>query len=474
MRSCLRLVVFALSFYLCPVLSLLAEQSIDGHWEGAIRVVGMDLRMLVDFKSHEEVLMGTIDIPQQSGKGLRLTNVRYGPPKIHFELPASIGLAVFNGELNGDMISGDFSQAGVKGKFHLQRGKTRKEKAVPNESLPYKEEEVVFYNSDITLAGTLTLPPTAGPHPAVILITGSGPQNRDEELFGFKPFRIIADHFTRSGIAVLRYDDRGVGGSTGSVFQATSEDFAGDVLAALTFLQNRPDMNPKQIGLCGHSEGGLVAPLAASRSNEVALIILMAGTGVTGEKILLAQEELIGRATGATDAEIQKTVDLQKRIFKAVRTGDGWDTLKSDVRQAIRAEIEQLPGNAGEAIEEVDEYVDIAVALQSRELQSPWFKYFLAYNPAPTLEKVTCPVLALFGALDLQVPPERNKGPIVNALQKGCNPDYTVEILPKANHQFQEGKTGSPDEYPNLKKEFVPGFLDLMTNWILERVDVVK
>ena len=441
MKVLLWLSVFALLFYIFCPLSLSAGQSIDGYWRG---------------------------------KGLRLTNFRRVLPKIHFELLAGAGLAVLDGELKDDMISGDFLQVGVRGKFDLKQRKTGKEDTVSEELLPYKVEEVVFQNEDITLAGTLTLPLTAGPHPAVIMITGSGPQNRDGDVFGLKPFRIVADHFTRTGIAVLRYDDRGVGGSTGNVSQATIEDFAEDTLAALEFLQNHGDINPKQIGLCGHSEGGLVAPLVASRSKDVAFIILMAGTGIPGEKILLAQEKRIGRADGVTDEEIKKTLELQKGIFEAVRTGEGWNELKIDVRQAIRAEIEKLPADEWEAIEDIDEYLDVAVSVALREAQSPWFKYFLDYHPAPTLKKVTCPVLALFGELDLQVPAEMNKEVIVNALKKGGNPDYTAEILPKANHLFQEAKTGSPQEYGTLEKEFVPGFLDLMANWILERVNVAK
>ncbi|MFQ5794410.1 MAG: alpha/beta hydrolase family protein [Candidatus Bipolaricaulia bacterium] len=449
-----------------------AEETLDGHWEGAIQIAGTELIIMVNFETNEEGLKATIDIPQQGATGLALTNVRYEPSKVHFELQAGPGLAIFDGELKDGTISGDFEQSGISGTFQLKRGEAMKEEPEPEEPLPYKEEEIRFQNEDITLAGTLTLPLTSGPHPAVVLITGSGAQNRDEELFGFRPFRIIADHFTRNGIAVLRYDDRGVGGSTGDVSQSTTEDFAGDVLAAVKLLQGRSDINPRQIGLLGHSEGGIVAPLAASRSEDIAFIILMAGTGVTGEKILQAQLELIMRADGATDAGIEKALENQRRTFEAMRTGEGWDEIEARIRQEILTSLEKMSKNQREAITDVDQFVNSVVEQQLQSVQSPWFKFFLDYDPVSALEEVTIPVLALFGELDLQVPAEMNKEAIERALEETGNPDHTTIVLPKANHLFQTAETGSPSEYAILEKAFVPGFLDLIADWILERVDI--
>jgi uncharacterized protein len=343
-----------------------------------------------------------------------------------------------------------------------------------SEPVPYKEEEVQIQNGKVALAGTLTLPPKAGRHPAVVMITGSGAQNRDEEIFGFKPFKIIADNLTRNGIAVLRCDDRGVGGSNGPVMEATSEDFAGDVLVQVKFLQSRPDIDSKQIGLCGHSEGGIIAPMVASHSKDVAFIILLSGTGVTGDKVLLAQGQLIGKAEGATDEELKEQAEFHHRMFDAVRTGEGWAELGIYTRNMMLKKVQGLPDEQRKALGDINQFADSEVKKQLESVKIPWFKFFLDYDPSVDLDKVTCPVLALFGEIDLQVPAEMNKEAMERALKKGGNRDYTIKVIPKANHLYQAAVTGSFSEYSTLKKEFVPGFLDLITNWVLERVKVVK
>lgn len=322
---------------------LFAQAELVGHWEGAISILGRELIIHVDFKSSGDSLLATIDIPQQSAKGMGLHDVSFASPQIHFELPAGPGLAVFEGEVKGDSIGGSFTQAGMIGSFHLKRGASAPETTSKDEAVPYKQEEVVFQDGDIKLAGTLTVPQGAGPYPAVVMITGSGAQNRDEELLGFKPFKTIADHFTRNGIAVLRYDDRGVGGSTGNTLESTTADFATDALAAIHFLQALPEINPEQIGLCGHSEGGVVAPLAASQSKDVAFIILIAGTGVTGERILTAQLELVMRADSASEDDIQTAVAFNKRLYAAIRSGDDWGKMEHEIRERITSEIEKMP-----------------------------------------------------------------------------------------------------------------------------------
>ncbi|MCH7778719.1 MAG: alpha/beta fold hydrolase, partial [Gemmatimonadetes bacterium] len=282
------------------------QQSIDGAWNGSLTIGPQTLRITVRFTTSETGLRATIDIPQQGATGVQLQNVSYDDSRVYMELPAGPGLAVFDGRQVGDSIGGAFTQAGLGGTFFLKRSSQAAAMAKePPEPLPYAEEEVTFHNAGITLAGTLTLPESGAPHPAVVMITGSGPQNRDEELFGFKPFHLIADHLTRNGVAVLRYDDRGVGGSTGSVSEATTEDFARDVLAAVDFLKNRSDIDPERIGLIGHSEGGIVAPLASSMSDDVAFMVLMAGTSVSGAEILIEQGALIMRASGATEADME-------------------------------------------------------------------------------------------------------------------------------------------------------------------------
>jgi uncharacterized protein len=448
-----------------------AEPPPAGHYEGAISVMGSELEIKVDFEAKGGELSATIDIPVQRAVGLPLSGIRFEPPKIHFDLAAGPGIAVFDGEIKGAEISGRFVQAGAEGTFRLTRGVATKADAPKEPPPPYRQEEVKFRNGDeATLAGTLTLPARSGPFPAVVLITGSGPQNRDEEIYGFKPFRILADHLTRSGIAVLRYDDRGVGESLGSVAQATTLDFAGDAAAAVTFLGTRPDIDPKKIGLLGHSEGGIVAPMVAARKEGIAFVILMSGIGVTGERILVDQAELIGRAQGASDEEVRNETEIQKRVFAAARSGQGWDDVRAAAKKEALARIARMPEEQRKTIPDPDRYVDMMIEGQLAMARSAWFKFFLDYDPATTLAKVKCPVLALFGEKDLQVPATSNREAIAAALAKGGNKDATVKVLPGANHLYQEARTGGWSEYAALKKEFVPGFLDTISGWIREKV----
>ncbi len=450
-----------------------AEPTPDGHFEGAITVMGMDLEIKVDFKTVEKALSATIDIPVQGARGLPLSSVRHEPPKIHFELVAGPGLATFDGEVKGDEISGRFLQAGAEGTFRLKRGAVAKAEVPKEPPPPYRQEEVKFRNGDeATLAGTLTIPAAGAPHPAVVLITGSGPRNRDEEIFGFKPFRILADHLTRKGIAVLRCDDRGVGESTGSMAQATTEDFAGDAAAAVAFLRTRPDIDPKRIGLLGHSEGGIVAPMVATKTEGIAFVVLMSGMGVTGERVLFDQAELIGRAEGSSEEDVRKEAGIQKRVFAAVRSGQGWDEVRADAKKEALARVAKMPEEMRKTIPDPDRYADMMIEGQLAMARSPWFRFFLDCDPAKTLEKVKCPVLALFGEKDLEVPAESNRKAMEAALAKGGNTDVTVKVFPGANHLYQAARTGGVSEYAALKKEFVPGFLDTISSWIREKVRV--
>jgi pimeloyl-ACP methyl ester carboxylesterase len=347
------------------------------------------------------------------------------------------------------------------------------EKTKGNEVM-YIEEEVVFFNGDIKLAGTLTLPDKKGRHPAIVMKTGSGPLNRDEEYLGFKPFKILADYFTRQGIATLRYDSRGVGGSTGNVFLSTFPDFANDVMAAFDYLKNRSEINPHQIGLCGHSEGGFIAPLCASKSDEVAFIILISGGGQSGEKGFLAQNELIMKADGVPEDKINDILKSQKKLFDLIQKGVKDKEIESLIIDITKKSmtIKSDDENAGKG--DLDDSLKKQVACQLAQFNSPWFKYFLNYDPISVLEEVKCPVLMLFGGLDLQVPVNPNKNMMEDALRRGGNNNFTSKIFPKANHGFQSAKTGSPAEYGNLEKKFVPGFLEFMSDWVLQYVNIVK
>lgn len=454
--------------------SSLSQEVVDGRWEGSISIMETNLEIIVSLESINDSLTGTIDIPQQKASNLPLSSIRYDFPKLSFVLEIPTGNAEFDGEIIQDSIKGSFQQSGVKGTFYLSRSKGENQEVLEDEVLPYIEEEVTFYNGDIKLSGTLTLPEYPGRHPAVVMITGSGPQDRNEEIFGFKIFKIIADHFTKNGIAVLRYDDRGVGESTGNISESTTEDFAGDVIEAVKYLQTRDDIRHDNIGLCGHSEGGIIAPLVASKYKDIAFIILMAGTGVNGEEIVLEQTELILKAEGMSDEEIKESLEQSKKLFGDLKSGKEKDEIISELKKQILEDFEKMPDEQKESIADKDEYVNNTANSKYEQLTSPWMSYFLSYDPVPALEKVTCPVLMLFGELDLQVSVLQNEKPMIDALVRGNNKDFEVKTFTTANHLFQTANTGSPSEYAELQKEFVPGFLDFMSSWILERFSVSR
>ena len=456
--------------------SIAGQSVVDGTWSGAIEIMGEKFDFTVHFKTDGGNIHGTMDVPIQGATGLPLKEILLDGSKISFKLETPQAVAAFTGIIEGGKISGEFEQAGMAGTFALTRSeeKTKSEPDKPKEPLPYEEEEVTFRNGDIKFAGTLMLPKKQGRHPAVIMITGSGPQNRYEELFGWKVFQGIADHFTRNGIAVLLYDDRGMGGSGGNVFDVTTEDFATDALAALGYLQSRGDINPREIGLCGHSEGGIVAPFAAAKSSEVAFIICISGTGVPGKDILLKQTELIARANGEPEEKIRESVNNIETIISLINESRGEEEIKKKIGEIVEIQIAAMTEEQKKGVKDLEEFRKGMVDELHKQFAGPWFQFFLKLDPAPILEKVKCPVLLTFGELDLQVPAEWSKEAMVKALERGGNKNFQARIFPKANHLYQAAETGSPSEYTGLPKEFVPGFLEFMSGWILERVNVVK
>ena len=327
----------------------------------------------------------------------------------------------------------------------------------PVKPYPYHEEELTYKSMEpgITLAGTLTIPENGGPFPAVVLISGSGAQNRNEELMGHKPFLVLADYLTRHGIAVLRFDDRGIGGSSTATSKETSENFARDVMGGVSYLKSRKEINPAQIGLIGHSEGGIIAPMVAAKSPDVAFIVMMAGTGVTGEEILKLQAELIMRANGTPEEIIKENARAQKVMLDIIKS----TTDKEAAKEKVREELSDLNPMIR----------DVAQA-QMDSTMTPWMRYFLTYDPKTALEKVKCPVLAINGEKDLQVAPGQNLPEIEKALKAGENKDFKTIELSGLNHLFQKCKTGSVAEYGQIEETISPTVLELISSWILERV----
>lgn len=465
--------IVASIFILFSFSSVNAQNDIVGNWYGKIKMLTMNLDILIKVEKSKKTLNGFISIPSQKVKDHQLPVFTLTKNKVHFELPSQAGIANFDGELNADSIKGKIVQAGIEGTFYLVRGA---EKAIVlnepklEELLPYLEEEVAFKSGRILLAGTLTIPKEENKYPAVILLTGNGPQLRDEDIFGFKIFQLIADYLTRKGFAVLRYDDRGVGGSTGNYMQSTTEDFAEDAKAAIEFLKKQKNIDVNKIGFLGHSEGGIIAPMVAANSNEVAFIVLMSGPGVNGGEVLLEQQKLILESSGVADSLVQQNLELQKKINTALINEQDLNDLRSDIQAFAEKDFETLSPEIKSSIHDKKAYINTTVQSQINMFNNPWLRFYIKYDPAPTLQKVKVPVLMTFGELDLQVPIAQNKPKMEEALTLGGNKYFKSIVFPKANHLYQEANTGSVSEYNELKKAFVPGFLDAIADWILETI----
>ncbi len=428
----------------------------------------MRLPFVITFEVGEG-LVGTIAFPDVGAYELEFSEVGIEYGRLRFELETPIGAAVWEGGVHPELIEGEYCQAGVMGSFRMRRVREQIAKTTGiDEEVPYRDEEVKFASGDIMLTGSLSVPEGVGPHPAVVLVSGSGAQDRDANFYGFKAFAIIADHLARRSIAVLRFDDRGVGGSSGSVLETTLVERAEDVAAAVDILRLHADIDAERIGLVGHSEGGMIAPLVARERGDVAFLVLLAAPAVSGEVLLTEQVGRVMEAAGATGDEIEQSKARQGLILRAVVTDEGWDEDEATIRLEPRERIEGLAAVWRQAITDIDLYLDDLVKQQIAGVQSPWYRSIAKFDPAPELRELTVPMLALYGGLDTQVPPDINVPALAGALAESGNKDYTVTILPPANHLFQEAVTGSPQEYPQLPREFVSGFLNTLSEWILE------
>jgi pimeloyl-ACP methyl ester carboxylesterase len=416
--------------------------------------------MRVVFTETPTEMRAVIDIPQQGASGLALAAVSRNDSNIHFELPTPAARAVFDGRLSGNTIAGTFAQGQVTGTFEL----TRIAPAASPPAVPYVEHEIAVTNGAVRLAGTLTVPQGAGRFPLVVMITGSGPQNRDEEILGFKVFQVIADRLARQGIASYRYDDRGVGQSTGSTSAATTPDFAGDALAALAALKARTDIDPRRMGLLGHSEGATVAAIAASRSTDVSFVVLMAPPGVRGDDALRQQAVDAARGLGGDDAVVARIAAAHRTVTAALLKNASSEEIAAAVKDLIRAQYDGMPAAQRQALGEREATVERTYAPAVAQLQSAWMRFMLDFDHASPLREVACPVLVLFGQLDLQVPPALNEQPVRKAL--AGNRSATIAVIDRANHLFQAARTGQVTEYATLDKAFVPGFLDQIASWI--------
>lgn len=447
----------------------LKAQDISGKWNGALTVQQTQLRLVFHVTETDDGFSATMDSPDQGANGIPVTATTFENPKITFEVN---NLQIeYTGELKEGEIIGLFKQGGFEFPMNLSRDAIEKAAVnrpqEPQLPYPYDTEEITFQNiaATIALAGTLTLPKNTSGFPVVILISGSGPQNRNEELMGHKPFLVLADYLTRNGIGVLRYDDRGIGQSEGIFETATTADFATDVESAIAYLKTRKDIDTTKIGLVGHSEGGIIAGMVAATSADVNFIVSLAGPGISGYDIILLQTELINKANGKDTTALETELAFLKRSLDMVVAGTDLAEIKSKLKDSVQKEISEESGLVPEemTVETVDQFVET--------FTTPWFKFFLTYDPSTSLVTVKCPVLALIGEKDLQVPPKENLSAIENALTKGGNKNVTTKEFPDLNHLFQEAQTGSPTEYGIIEQTFSPDAMLEITDWIKQQTE---
>ena len=414
------------------------EKHLNGHWEGAITQPAGDLRIVVDFTTQGSAVKGTFTLPAVAAFRWPL-RIGYDSPTVKFRLPMGL---LFEGELQGDTISGKVPAptGGHVDTFYLKRK--------PAAALPYKEEEVAFQSGGFKLTGTLRVPLTKGRHPAMFLLQGSGDADREAESF-------YADYFARHGIATLVYDKRGTGSSGGDYRDQSFDDFAADALAGVHYLQSRKDINASRVGLRGRSHGGMVVPLAASLSRDVAFIINVSGAGVAPYQQMTYQTATEMRRDGFSETEITEAVAYMNLKWEVARTGgEGWDKLQA-ATQSARGKKWLARAQPATKLEDI----------------VPSWKLQMGYNPMPALEKVKCPVLAVFGELDSSTPVSETTANYRKGLRKAGNKDVTITVFPNADHALLVWpKANDQIHWPVL----APGYLEAMTNWIKKHVAVRK
>lgn len=457
--------LFTLCFFLLQAVATLAQQAtpaqITGPWQGTLEAAGAKIPVIFRLSSSESgQLTATMDIPMQGVKGMAIPEVSFKQDSLYLRIPEG-GIA-FVGKLTGpETINGHWKQAGMAFPLSLAKGIRRPQ--TPAKPYPYEEQEVTVENkaAGITLAGTLSIPTGKGKHPAVILFTGSGKQDRDMGLMGHQHFLVLADHLTRQGFAVLRLDDRGAGKSGGNYATSTTQDFVSDAQAAYTFLKSHQQVNPKKVGLLGISEGALIASSVAAANKDVAFVVLMAGSAVPGVDLLVSQNEAILRSQIPQET-LQKHLQLRRAQFEVAASNAELFEASQKIRTLELEAKTTMTQQEKQMLNLVPESENTAVALMT----TPWMRYFLAYDPAPALRKLKMPVLALNGSKDLQVPAAPNLAATETALKAAGNKRYTIKELPDLNHIFQTADTGQMHEYATIEETIAPVALETISNWM--------
>ncbi|QYJ67337.1 alpha/beta hydrolase family protein [Flavobacterium litorale] len=450
----------------------LFAQDIAGSWYGQIVFPGGKLRIGLNIKKVEQGYTATMDSPDQGVKDIPVDKISYENKVLTFNISAIS--ANYKGEYKDNGFTGTLTQNNMDIALNLGRtpikadDKAKERPQEPKKPYPYYSEDVTFKNekAGITLAGTLTMPEKEGNFPAVILVSGSGPQNRDEEILDHKPFLVLADHLTKKGIAVLRYDDRGVGKSGGTFSGATTNDFATDVEAAFAYLQSLPSINKKKIGIIGHSEGGTIAPIVASKNEDVAFIVLMAGTAIPGDELMMLQNYLLGKTNGMPEEELTKLGVINRKIYDVIKEEEDQEALQEKLYTVFNTDMKPLFIANGVPEAQLIPYIN----MQLKELSSAWYVNFIRYDPTKALENTECPILAINGDKDLQVAAIPNLEAIKRAAAKSGNKKVTTKKLEGLNHLFQETTSGAPAEYGTITQTISPVALNEISSWIIKQV----
>lgn len=437
---------------------LVTTGQIDGIWIGTLDTGAIRLQIVFKITNNADEMTAQMQSPGQSQVWIPVTAIKRDGNKLHIAIDDIH--ATYEGKIATDLqsIEGTFTQGGSSLVLHLKRKNDAGELKLrrpqnPVRPYPYREEEVIYTNKAAgnTLSATLTIPQGQGPFPAVLLIAGSGFHDRDETLLGHKPFLVLSDFLTRRGIVVLRADKRGIGKSTGEYTTATMADFATDAEAGVAFLKMQPEVDTRQIGLIGHSEGAIIASMVAVDDHDVAFAVMMAGSGVPGVDILVEQSRLIALAEGASKEQAADNASKERSVLTLV--------VKSQDRSMLESQLHNILSSMGTSEAQIEPQVEM--------LNSPWMRYFLSYDPAAALRKLTKPVLVLSGSLDLQVSSVQNLPLIRKALGEAGNKHVEVEELPGLNHLFQNAKSGSPAEYAQIEETMSPSVMYRITRWVL-------
>jgi hypothetical protein len=453
METIMKNLKFSILTIIFAIIAISANAQIEGYWKGKIDLGVQQLEMAFDITSTENGYSATMDVPAQGAFDMPADETIFQDNRLQITLSA-LG-ASYSGVLKDKLIEGEFTQQGMTLPMNLEKGEKESQKARPQDPQPpfnYCINEVTFRNEKegFDLTGTLTIPEGDGPFPAMMLVSGSGQENRDEELMNHRPFWVIADYCARHGVAVLRYDDRGVGGSGGEVATATSMDFSYDAEAAFDYLRSQAHIDASRVGILGHSEGGIINFMVSARRPEVAFLVSLAGPAVNGIEVLKEQQKAILRASGMTEEAVQFSSNANAQLFDIIEASSSREEADSLMRQLVK----------GWGYNE--ELTEQTVS----QMTMPWMYYFLKYDPTEAIIKTNCPALLLNGSKDLQVIITQNFPAYEKIIAEHGKTNLTLREMPDLNHLFQHCETGSPSEYFEIDETISPEVLEMIVEFV--------